>query len=283
MTPGTFLNTPLNRFFDWCSDHNVILTSGPHPRVTNPITLSELRIYFKFALDSADALWIPSEHYKLIQGYLDLGNKQQQVITLEYIDGKGWLFSQCDIDLGDIEFYSIWPSVTRPTRIPLDLTEQRLLDSAYVNVDDQYWMFDQINIYKDGAGFFTTATQLDDKDIGSISILLDCYHYPLTHIAPNHTQLARLLGVLSHTKFMYNLNEFNLTHSLLKTYVETGLAKIFNFSENPALSNSKNISGKFTQLPNFPDYIFKVGTDKEAIDIINIKAQTFYRLYFYNL
>ena len=279
----TQLTVPLNRFFDWCFDHNVLLASGHSPRVTNPLTLNELRTYFKFALDSADELWIPSENYTTIQGYLEKGNTHQHVITLEYSEDKGWVFSQCDIELTDIDFYTIWPFLTRPTRIALDLTEERLCDSAYVNVDDQYWTFDQINIYKDAEGFFTTTTQLDDKDIGSVSILLNCYHYPLLNIVPNHLQVARLLGVLSHTKFMYNQNEFNRTHALLKTYVDTGLAKMFNFSAHPALTNSKNISGKFTQLPNFPDYIFKVGTDKEAIDIINIKAQTFYRLYFYNL
>lgn len=276
------LKLPFMRFMDWCNDNSILLYRKDGEGIAEPITEQIVRMNFKYSLDNPEAM-IPSESYKQIGGFVDRGIGLEHVIELSYVEEEGWLFTKCDVRLTDSEYYCFWGPTICPNRVPLTIDDNWLLDSSVEHVDQQYWVFEKINIYKDNHGYFTTTNQLNNKDIGAIRTLLRCRNHPLKETHRAHYIFRTLIDVLENVHILYSEELFRICREILNTFVATGMAKVFNLAPDITKPEDKYTGGKFVQLPNFPGYMCSLGGDNVPLDIINVETGARLRLFYFNL
>lgn len=281
--PNEPLNVPFIRLLDWCKDNRIRLCRFDGTSENDEITLENMARYFPLHYELSEYLPCPDEGYTKLQGLVETGSDFKRVFTLEFEKDEGWFFTQLDISTADLNYYVAVKGPQRPRRIDLNLSDEFLYSKDVDNVDDQYWVFNKMNIYKDDIGYFTAPAQLDDKDIGNISLLLGCYRHQLSPQEHVYHQFQTLINVLELTGFLYNENLFKHCRHLIENYVNTGFAKVFNISNLNTGADGKHSVHKYVQLPNFPDHIVRIGGEKEVLDIINVRYRNTYRLYFYDL
>lgn len=280
-TPLIASNIPFIRILDWCKDNKIRLCRMDGVSENDEVTLGNFESHFHPLPDGPEFIVAPTAAFTKLQGLIPHGDQFQRVFTLEYIDNDGWYFKNPSISLSDLHYYTACKGPNRLKRIDLNLSEEFFYDSDVQNIDDQYWIFKNINIYKDELGYFTTAAQLDDKDLKDISLLLKCYRHQLHPNEQVSHFFEVLIDVLSLTGFLYDEKVYKLAHFHLQNYTGTGLAKIVNLSSLNKDQNNRHVVYQHTLLPPFPDYVFRIGTDTESIDIVNIKHRTTYRLFYY--
>ncbi len=203
------------------------------------------------------------------------------IIELEFnSNSQQWTIKKYSLNIfKDIEFFNPYETSIREKIKRITLTEE--LIEKCENIDDQYWIFEGINIYKDDRGYFTTCFQLDGKQTDSIATLLGL------EIESN------ILSIREDVKDEFNLI-INLGHDLGATYNDV-LYKFIN--ENITKLNDTNMVKKvrhnfisdyqflgddyidFVQLPFNLNYIVSMPSDEDKpIIFVNISTGMSFRV-----
>lgn len=203
-----------------------------------------------------------------INGFVFANRTKTPDIVIKFNE-DGWYVTSCDLDDRGLEFFEPYSLTPRNTRIDLDMKDE-FVDEFCDNIDDQYYVYKDINIYKDDMGYFTTCHQIDTKDINVIAEFLGFSKTDdsLIGVFNNIIRVLEFLGMTYNTKLVAFISE-HLT-KLIQSQLVNQVS--LNYVADHRLLGGAKLD--FVQLPFNPDYIVSCpAPDKTVIEFINIRTQ----------
>lgn len=192
-------------------------------------------------------------------------------VNYKFSEESGYWCCKDEFNLTDIEFFLPYSYVERPSKIKI--SEEIIKESE--NIDDQFYRYKGINIYKDDESYFTTPNQLDNQTAESILSLFgikdaetrfsikDIKNYDFKYVFTEIVNVLFTIGFIKSNEFfdlleekITGLNKLNITKDIYLDYVAD---KKILYRE----------SAKFLQLPFNPRYLLSTSNDSNVIKIID--------------
>lgn len=259
-------------FLSWCYNQDIYFAND-HSTLTLENLLNALCKRLGTTTPRTDSLVLPADVFNStkFKGYHRDSESSDALITIEFIDDV-WMVTESNLPSQDYEFFQPYEVQERKKRIDLDLSEEFIY--ALDNIDDQYFMFKGVNIYKDETGYFTTCHQLDYEDLETITTLLKIPMGKTTiEIFNTIINVLRILGITYNDKLI----EFVSKH--INKLNDSELAKKvqLHYVSNYRFIGKAHVN--YTQLPFNLDYIVSTPmTSDSPIEFIDIKRNISYRI-----
>lgn len=259
-------------FLSWCHNQDIYFAND-HATLTLDNLLNALCKRLGTTTPRTDSLVLPIDVFNStkFKGYHRDSESNDALITIEFID-DAWMVTESNLPAQDYEFFQPYEVQERKKRIDLDLTEEFIY--ALDNIDDQYFMFKGVNIYKDETGYFTTCHQLDYEDLETITTLLKIPMGKTTiEIFNTIINVLCILGITYNDKLI----EFVSKH--INKLNDSELAKKvqLHYVSNYRFIGKAHVN--YTQLPFNLDYIVSTPmTSDSPIEFIDIKRNISYRI-----
>lgn len=259
-------------FLSWCHNQDIYFAND-HATLTLDNLLNALCKRLGTTTPRTDSLVLPVDVFNStkFKGYRRDCESNEVLITIEFIDDV-WMVTESNLPAHDYEFFQPYEVQERKKRIDLDLSEEFIY--TLVNIDDQYFMFKGVNIYKDETGYFTTCHQLDHKDLETVATLLNI---PMGKtVIEIFNTIINVLCILGST---YNDKLIEFVSKHINKLNDSELAKKvqLHYVGNYRFIGKAHVN--YTQLPFNLDYIVSTPmTSDSPIEFIDIKRNISYRI-----